>query len=420
MIIKFDTKKLLKEKQREIFLNKSRFKVVAAGRRFGKSYLSTYIIITKALQKQGNYFFVAPTFSQARQILWDIIKDKTRNGLAKKVNESRLEIELINGSKIFLKGADRPDTMRGVSLSGVVLDEFGTMRNPEAVWQSVLRPALSDQLGWAIFISSPKGLNYFYDLFTIARFLEDWYEWQFTTLDGGYVTEEEIINAKRELSAKQFREEYEGSFETTSGRIYEDYSKANHTDKVYDENRPIIWTHDFNYTPMSSAIIQEYGEVSYVVDEIILESAVAKNAAMEFVERYKNSKIKQVFLYGDPAGRAGEKHSQESSWSSIKEILLADGWTITDKIPYSTKSIMDGQNSLRARILNALDEINFYVNPSICKYTDKGLSTTQLKDGSSFQEKDSQYQHITTALRYYTNVRFPIVGGYGAMKMSGV
>ena len=146
MIIKFNTQKLLKENQRKIFLDNNRFKVVAAGRRYGKSYLSTYYILAKALQKQGNYFFVSPTFQQSRQIIWDILKEKTRNKIASKVNESRLEIELINGSKIFLKGADRPDTMRGVSLSGVVLDEFGTMRNPETVWMEVLRPALSDQL----------------------------------------------------------------------------------------------------------------------------------------------------------------------------------------------------------------------------------------------------------------------------------
>ena len=170
---------------------------------------------------------------------------------------------------------------------------------------------------------------------------------------------------------------------------------------------------------MSSAIIQEYGDKSYVVDEIILESAVAKNAALEFVQRYKNSKIKEVYLYGDAAGRAGEKHSQESSWSMIKEILKDNGWKIFDKVPYSNQSIMDGQNSLRARILNALDEVSFFVNPSICKYTDKGLATTQLKKGSSFQEEDSQYQHITTALRYYTKVRFPILTPMVKMNMSG-
>lgn len=407
MIVKFDTKKLLKEKQREIFLDDSRFKVIAAGRRFGKSYLSTYYIIIKALQKEGNYFFVSPTFQQSRQIIWDILKNKTRNQLAKKVNESRLEIELINGSKIFLKGADRPDTMRGVSLSGVVLDEFGTMRNPESVWAEVLRPALSDQQGWAIFISSPKGRNYFYDLYKSSKLNDDWNGYQFTTLDGGYVPNTEIESARAELDIRTFRQEYEATFESYLGLVYSDYCEANHTDKTYDENRPIIWCHDFNYTPMSSAILQEYSEITYAVGEIILESAVAQNAALEFVERYKDSKIKQVTLYGDASGRAGEKHGQDSNWTIIKDILTGSGWTVTDRVPKANGAIIDGQNTLRARIMNAAGERFFFVNPHKCKYVDKGLSTTTLKDGSSFQEADSDYQHITTAIRYYTGVKYP-------------
>ena len=129
VIVKFNSDKLLKDAQREIFKDASRFKVVGAGRRFGKSYLATYIILTKALTKKGEYFFVAPTFAQARQILWELLKSKVRDKLSTKINESRLEVTLINGSIISLKGADRADTMRGVSLSGVVLDEFATAKS---------------------------------------------------------------------------------------------------------------------------------------------------------------------------------------------------------------------------------------------------------------------------------------------------
>ena len=174
LIERFPKHKLLKDKQRTIFESDARFKVAGCGRRFGKSYLATYILIEKALDVKGNYFFVAPTFAQARQILWEILKEKTRDRFARSINESRLEVTLTNGSRIFLKGADRPDTMRGVSLSGCVLDEFATMREPETVWQQVLRPALSDQRGFALFISSPAGRNYFYDLYNEAKTRNDW------------------------------------------------------------------------------------------------------------------------------------------------------------------------------------------------------------------------------------------------------
>jgi len=403
-----------------------RFKVVPAGRRSGKTERAKRYIIKQALKNPNEQYFVAaPTINQVKKIYWnDLKKLMPESQKLKSPSETELTLFFKNGTTITLLGLDKPERIEGTFWSGGIIDEIADIK--EGAWEANISPALDtfnpsrpDYLAWCWLIGVPDGLNFYYDMATYSETANDpqWklYHWKSSDI----LPAATIEAAKRRMSRKQYLQEYEASFETATGRIYEDYSKANHTDKIYDENRPIIWTHDFNYTPMSSAIIQEYGNVSYVVDEIILESAVAKNAAMEFVQRYKDSKIKQVFLYGDPAGRAGEKHSQESSWSSIKEILKSDGWTVTDRIPYSTKSIMDGQNSLRARILNALDEINFYVNPSICKYTDKGLSTTQLKDGSSFQEKDSQYQHITTALRYYTSVRFPIIQQIGSMKMTG-
>ena len=212
MIIKFDTKKLLRDGQREIFNDPSRFKVCAMGRRWGKSILATYIILVKALETKGNYFFISPTFQQSRQIIWDILKDKTRDTLAKKVNESRLEIELINGSKIFLKGGDRADTLRGVSLSGVVMDEFATIRNNKEVWQEVVRPALSDKQGWALFISSPKGRDYFYNLYNEAKTTDNWKSWQRTTLDGENVPESEIVSARNEMDDRSFNQEYLADF----------------------------------------------------------------------------------------------------------------------------------------------------------------------------------------------------------------
>ena len=223
MKVIFNSKKTFSKIQQEVFEDESRFKVCAWGRRAGKSYLSTYLLILSALKKPNqNYFFIAPTFSQARMILWDIIKDKTRNGFAKNVNESRLEVELINGSKIFLKGGDRPDTMRGVSLDGVVFDEMATLRNSKQVWNEVIRPALSDKQGWALFISSPTGRDYFYQLYTEAKNKDGWQSWQRTTLDGGNVPKEEIESAKQDLSERSFRQEYLASFEDRSGLIFYD------------------------------------------------------------------------------------------------------------------------------------------------------------------------------------------------------
>jgi hypothetical protein len=236
----------------------------------------------------------------------------------------------------------------------------------------------------------------------------------------------EIEAVKRQLSPKQFRQEYEASFEGATGRVYDDYSKENHSDKVFNPNLPIHWTHDFNFVPLSSAIVQIETEKkkinkdtidekiisvdrAYCVDEIVLEGAVAQQSALEFVEKYKGFEKCPVYLYGDASGIKGEKHGIESEYINIIKTLQRAGFTVHKKYPRSNPAIKEGQNSLRAKILNGLSERTFYVNPVKAPYCDKGLLTVQLKKGSSFQEEDNKYQHMTTALRYFTNVMWPTI-----------
>jgi len=402
-----------------------RFKVVPAGRRSGKTERAKRYIIKQALKNPNEQYFVAaPTINQVKKIYWnDLKKLMPESQKLKSPSETELTLFFKNGTTIVLLGLDKPERIEGTFWSGGVIDEIADIK--EGAWEANISPALDtfnpsrpDYLAWCWLIGVPDGLNFYYDMATYAETANDpqWklYHWKSADI----LPAKTIEAAKRRMSRKQYLQEYEASFETATGRVYEDYSKLNHTDKIYEDTRPIIWTHDFNYTPMSSAIIQEYGEASYIVDEIILESAVARNAAMEFVERFKESKIKQVTLYGDASGRAGEKHNQDSNWVIIKDILREHGWTVTDMVPKANGAIIDGQNTLRARIMNANGDRFLFVNPKKCKYTDKGLNTTTLKDGSSFQEAESDYQHITTALRYYTGVKFPynsygkITGGF--------
>lgn len=192
-------------------------------------------------------------------------------------------------------------------------------------------------------------------------------------------------------------------------KVYGDYSTENHTRREFSEELGhIIWTHDFNFTPLSSAILQRDGDDLYAVDEIILKSAVAKQTAKEFAERYKKFKRLPIYIYGDASGHVGEKHGHASDYMQIANILRKEGFRVQMKVPRSNGAIKDGQNSLRAKICDALGNRSFFVNPAKCKYVDTGLSTLQLKEGSTFQEEDTEFQHITTALRYYTAVEFPI------------
>src|SRR6202521_4685816 len=162
----------LKAPQWEVFNCDKRFRVLAAGRRFGKTYLAATELCRAAWVQDRKIWYVAPTYKQAKRIMWRPLKELTRAYWASRPNETDLRIELISGGTIALRGADNYDSLRGEGLDFVVLDEYASMA-PEA-WSEVLRPALSDRLGGALFIGTPKKHNHFYKLFQAGREQEGW------------------------------------------------------------------------------------------------------------------------------------------------------------------------------------------------------------------------------------------------------
>jgi len=193
--------------QQTVFEDETRFKVIAAGRRTGKSRLAAWMLIIRALQtEKGHVFYVAPTQGQARDIMWQVLLE-IGNPVIASSHVNNLQIKLVNGATIALKGADRPETMRGVSLKFLVMDEYADMK-PE-VWEQILRPALADQKGDALFIGTPMGRNHFYDLYTYACLGEDptFAGYHFTSYDNPLLDPEEIEAAKNSMSAFSFRQE---------------------------------------------------------------------------------------------------------------------------------------------------------------------------------------------------------------------
>jgi phage terminase large subunit len=168
--------------QKKVWVDNTRFLVIAAGRRTGKTRLAAWKIIVKALEKsKANVFYVAPTQGQARDIMWQSLLDLGQEVIVS-AHINNLQIKLINGSVISLKGADRPETMRGVSLYYLVMDEYADMK-PE-VFEQILRPALADQKGGALFIGTPMGRNHFYELYKYAELGDDesYKAFHFTTM----------------------------------------------------------------------------------------------------------------------------------------------------------------------------------------------------------------------------------------------
>jgi phage terminase large subunit-like protein len=209
--------------QQDVFKDATRFKVIAAGRRCGKSRLAATTLLIEGLRcPQGSaVLYVSPTMGQSRQIIWDLLLD-----LGKEVIQSshvnNLDITLINGARIYVRGADRPDTLRGVSLTYAVLDEVAEIK-PEA-WEPVIRASLSDKKGRAIFIGTPKGRNWFFDLFNLGKNETDtdWKSWHFTTKDNPMIDPDEIQSAKKTLSSFSFKQEYMASFDTAGSDVFKE------------------------------------------------------------------------------------------------------------------------------------------------------------------------------------------------------
>lgn len=208
--------------QQEVFESDVRFKIVAAGRRTGKSRLAAWMLIINALQtERGHVFYVAPTQGQARDIMWNTLLE-LGNPVISGSHVNNMQIKLINGATISLKGADRPETMRGVSLKFLVLDEYADMK--PSVWETVLRPALADQKGSALFIGTPLGRNHFYELFKYGELSEDptYQAWHFTSYDNPLLDPEEIDTAKQSMSSYAFRQEFMASFEALGSEIFKE------------------------------------------------------------------------------------------------------------------------------------------------------------------------------------------------------
>tara|TARA_R110000803_G_scaffold49199_1_gene102254 strand:+ start:1540 stop:2793 length:1254 start_codon:yes stop_codon:yes gene_type:complete len=208
--------------QQEVYNATERFKVVAAGRRCGKSRLAAWMLILNALEsKSGHVFYVAPTQGQARDIMWGVLLELAHPIVASS-HVNNMQIKLINGATISLKGSDRPDTMRGVSLKFLVLDEYADMK--PMVWEEVLRPALADQKGSCLFIGTPKGRNHFYELYKYAELENDetYKAWHFTSYDNPLLDSEEIDTAKKSMSSYAFRQEFMASFEALGSEIFKE------------------------------------------------------------------------------------------------------------------------------------------------------------------------------------------------------
>jgi len=386
--------------QRTIFDDTSRFRVVSAGRRFGKSFLSMWEMARVARFPNKRVYYVAPSYRMAKQILWNQIKEELiKRRWVDKINESDLTITLRNGSEIGLRSADNYDSLRGISLDMVVLDEAAFMK--EDVWTMVLRATLSDRNGSALFISTPQGMgNWFYDLYTFAKNEEGWSAYQYTTIEGGNVTPEEVEAARGDLDPKTFQQEYEAKFTSTSNNIY--YAYAADNVKKFNDDIP---THlhvgmDFNVGKMTSAVFAKCDGYIHQIDEIVLPNSNTEEMCQEIRNRYPENIIS---VYPDPAGSA---RKTSSSVGRTDHVILHE-WGFKVYSPKAHPPIKDRFNSVNRMLCDASGDRRYFIDPK-CKETMLTMAKHSYKLGSGIPDKDSGLDHMGDSLGYYISYAYPI------------
>ena len=386
----------LTKPQSKIFNDQSRFRVVVAGRRFGKTFLSTAEMLRKAATcPESNIWYVAPTYRAAKDIAWNMLKESVHKSNIMKVNESELSIKLVNGSMISLKGAEKPDNLRGRSLDMVICDEFADMR-PET-WYEVLRASLADRKGSALFIGTPKGRNHFYDLWT--QDLDDWSSFQYTTIEGGNVDQEEIDAAKRDLDERTFKQEFEAAFVNYSGIIYYNFDRIKSVKKAADTDMVLHIGMDFNLDPMSAVVSIRQGDSIYIIDEIVIYGSNTDEMVDEIKTRYPNKKI---VVYPDPACR---QRKTSAGGRTDLSILQNAGFSV--KVRERHTSVRDRINAVNARLMTSDDQRHLFIDPK-CKHAIKSLERQTYKEGTSQPDKDSGFDHMNDAVGYLVDYLYPI------------
>jgi phage terminase large subunit len=224
-------------------ISKHRFSVLVLHRRAGKTVMCINHMIREALlnpSPTSRYAFISPTFKQGKATAWDYIKTYAGKIPGTKFNESELRCDFPNGSRITILGGENDQALRGIFLDGAVLDETQSI-NP-SLFPEIIRPALADRKGWCVFIGTPKGRNYFYDLYNQAKQTEGWYAAIFKASQTNILDPEELLSAKAMMSEDLYEQEFECSFQAAItgsyyGAIIEDLEKNGRvTDDLYDDN----------------------------------------------------------------------------------------------------------------------------------------------------------------------------------------
>ena len=390
----------LTEPQKKVIKDDSRFRVLITGRRFGKTYLAINELAKFASQPNKKVWYVAPSYRQAKAICWGVLKEKMiQHKWVKSINHSDLTITLKNNSQITLRGSDNENSLRGVGLHFLVMDEFAD--TSKETWYEVLRPTLSDTKGYALFCGSPRGFgNWSYELYKMGETNKDWKSFQYTTLEGEQVSEDEIEQAKQDLDLRTFQQEYEATFVNYSGMIYYNFSRDKNIVEKYNKNTGILHIGlDFNVDPMSAVVCVIENDRIFMIDEIQIYSSNTNEICEEIRTRYKNV---QIVVYPDPSAR-----QRKTSAGGLTDLAILKNNGFDVRCRSNAPLVRDRINAVNSKLKNVNGKSSLFIVKS-CKNAIKSIERQIYKEGTHIPDKDSGYDHMNDALGYLVEYNFPL------------
>ena len=393
----------LSKPQQTIFDDKNRFRVVSAGRRGGKSFLSIWEMARAATQPNQKIMYCGPSYRQSKSVIWQDLKDQLiSKRWVKKINESELSITLINNSTIIIRSADAGNSIRGSRFNFCVLDECAFFPDGNNVWTNIIRPTLSDLNGQALFISTPQGMgNWFYDLYQQGHTLDDWSSHQFTTAEGGNVSPEEIEAAKRDLDTKTYLQEYEASFQSSGNVIYYAFQPDNIKKFEHEIPNQLHIGLDLNVSKMTAIVCAKYTDGLHIIDEIVLRNTNTDEICQALREKYPGKKI---YIYADPAGKQRRTSARDNT-----DHTIITQWGMELRAPRSHPLVKDRINAVNRLLCNADDQRHLFVDPK-CKESITALSKQQYKAGTSIPIKDAEfgYDGVNDGIGYAVSYLYPL------------
>jgi hypothetical protein len=402
----------LSRPQAVIYRDSARFRVVAAGRRFGKTREAQAEVL-RDMAKGLKYGYMAPTLDMARDLMWDPLLEIVPERFIRHRDATRMKLLLKNGA-YFRAFGERFDRARGAGWNRFLFDEVQDI-DPEA-WEKVVRPSLSDLLGHASFRGTPKGkANFLYDLWERAGEGRGWSRHHFTTIQGGWVPESEIADAMHDLDARTFRQEYEASFESTGSVVYETFDDESIIDQPFIPNAPTIVTWDFNRTdikPMVCLVVQVINgqtigsrDAKYCLTKEFVYPATSTNEMSETVARYFGENGwsgPTLIVTGDSTGHRGESNAARTDYEIIAHHLgNLSGYYKRNPVTRATLAIVDRVTATNA-LFKSMDGTRRLFVDRNAKNTIEDLRRTEwAANGSGLNADGGQRTDETDALSYF-------------------